>query len=390
MSSAAWPRDAASTLLPAGSWLAVLGGGQLGRYFCMAAQSLGYRVCVLDPASDSPAGALADQHMQADYSDLAALEEIARRCAAATTEFENVPAPSLRFLQERIRVAPGADAVAIAQDRIAEKSYLRSQGLPIGDYAEIRCEADLAAAPADLFPAILKAARLGYDGKGQVPVSERSQALAAFNEVLSGEACVLERRLDLLGEVSVMVARDFDGAISTWPIAQNVHRDGILLSSCVPAELDRVVGTQAQALAQRVAQGLSYVGVLGVECFVVAGGRLLINEIAPRPHNSGHWTIDAAVTSQFEQQARILAGLPMGSTAALAPAAMLNLLGDCWADGEPDWASVLADPRVKLHLYGKREPRRGRKMGHLTVLGNLGDDLPPALQAAAQRLGIVL
>jgi 5-(carboxyamino)imidazole ribonucleotide synthase len=375
--------------LAPGSWLAVLGGGQLGRMFCMAAQTMGFRVCVLDPAPECPAADVADRHLQANYDDPVALAEIARTCAAATTEFENVPAEALRFLARAIRVAPSADCVAIAQNRIAEKSFLREAGLPVGDYAVIVSAQDVLDAPESLFPGILKAARFGYDGKGQAAVADRGAALAALAELFSSDTggvieCVLERHIDLACEVSVMVARGLDGVLGHWPVTRNVHRDGVLATSAVPALVDPSIEAAAINAALRVAQALDYTGVLGVEIFVLKDHSILINEIAPRPHNSGHWTLDASVTSQFEQQVRVLAGLPLGSTDLLVPVAMLNLLGDCWETTEPDWSAVLAEPMAKLHLYGKREARPGRKMGHVTVLGK---GAAATLMQIAKRLG---
>ena len=378
--------------LAPGSWLAVLGGGQLGRMFCMAAQTLGFRVCVLEPAAECPAADVADRHLQANYDDPIALAEIARSCVAATTEFENVPAEALKFLARQIRVAPSAESVAIAQDRIAEKSFLRQSGLPVGDYAVITSVQDLMNAPESLFPGILKAARFGYDGKGQASVADRNAALAALLESFSLDSggvleCVLERRIDLACEVSVMVARGLDGVLGHWQVTRNVHCDGVLATSTVPAMVNPSVEAAAIDAALKVAQALDYTGVLGVEIFVRNDNSILINEIAPRPHNSGHWTLDASVTSQFEQQVRVLAGLPLGATDLLVPVAMLNLLGDCWGStlpAEPDWAGVLGEPMAKLHLYGKREARPGRKMGHVNVLG------PGAIEKRvriAQRLG---
>lgn len=384
--------------LAPGSWLAVLGGGQLGRMFCMAAQTLGFRVCVLDPASECPAADVADRHLKANYDDADALAEIARSCVAATTEFENVPADALKFLADRIRVAPSAEAVAIAQNRIAEKSFLRRSGLPVGDYAVIANAQDLLKAPEFLFPGILKAARFGYDGKGQASVADRSAALDALAEYFSSDSggsieCVLERRIDLACEVSVMVARGLDGVRCHWPVTRNVHCNGILATSTVPARVDPSIERAAIEASLRVAEALHYTGVLGVEIFVLKDSSILINEVAPRPHNSGHWTLDASLTSQFEQQVRVLAGLPLGATDLLVPVAMLNLLGDCWKatnpsepveSTEPEWSAVLAEPMAKLHLYGKREARPGRKMGHVNVLGQGATE---TLTRIAQRLG---
>ena len=378
--------------LAPGSWLAVLGGGQLGRMFCTAAQTMGFRVCVLDPAPECPAADVADRHLQAHYDDADALAELARTCVAATTEFENVPAEALKFLARHIRVAPSAQSVATAQNRVTEKSFLRETGLPVGDYAVIANAQDLLNAPESLFPGILKAARFGYDGKGQASVADRSAALDALAEYFtsaSGGAieCVLEQRIDLACEVSVMVARGLDGVRCHWPVTRNVHCNGILATSTVPARVDPSIEAAAIEASLRVADALDYAGVLGVEIFVLKDNSILINEIAPRPHNSGHWTLDASLTSQFEQQVRVLAGLPLGATDLLIPVAMLNLLGDCWKatkPAEPDWSAVLAEPMAKLHLYGKREARPGRKMGHVNVLGQGATE---TLIRIAQRLG---
>ena len=365
-------------LIAPGGWLGMLGGGQLGRMFCHAAQSLGYKVAVLDPAAECPAGMVADLHIQAAYDDEAGLARLAQTCQAVTTEFENVPADSLRALATRCRVSPAGDAVAIVQDRIAEKTFIAAQGIPVAPHAAIRSEADLNAASDALFPGILKVARLGYDGKGQARINTRQEAIAAFAE-FGGVACVLEALMPLDYEISVVLARGFDGASVVFPVARNVHVDGILaVSTAAPVQQDAAhAERQARATeaAQAIAQGLGYHGVLCVEFFVLQDGSLIVNEIAPRPHNSGHYTIDACVTSQFEQQARAMAGLPLGGTDLLAPAVMLNILGDIWyadatgdAQREPDWAAVLAVPSAKLHLYGKREARRGRKMGHITIV----------------------
>jgi 5-(carboxyamino)imidazole ribonucleotide synthase len=374
MSAGAW----LTAPLPPGSWLGVLGGGQLGRMFCAAAQAMGYRVCVLDPDPASPAGAVADRHLRAGYLDASALDELAALCGAVTTEFENVPAAALERLAQRRPVAPAAACVAVAQDRIAEKTFATGCGLPVAPWIAVRREADLAEAGPACFPGILKAARLGYDGKGQARVADREQARAAF-AAMGGVPCVLERQLALALELSVLVARGFDGRCTVFPVAENEHRNGILARSIVPARVPEAVAAQAIEAAGRLAQALGYVGVLCVEFFLLADGSLVVNEMAPRPHNSGHWSIDACVSSQFEQQARVLAGWPAGGTRQLAPAVMLNLLGDLWFPQpggparEPDWARVLAQPEAKLHLYGKHEPRPGRKMGHITVMADTAE-----------------
>jgi 5-(carboxyamino)imidazole ribonucleotide synthase len=360
-------------MIAPGATLGLLGGGQLGRMFTMAAQSMGYRVAVLDPGDHGPAASVADEHIRADYLDPAGLKRLAGICRAATTEFENVPADALRFLAAHCVVSPGADSVAVAQDRIHEKQFLRSAGFDTAPFTVVRHASDVQAAERSLFPGIVKVSRFGYDGKGQASVADAVEALAAW-QAMGGEPCVLESRIDLAAEVSVVVVRSFAGEVRTFPVAENHHRHGILDVSIVPARVPETVTARARDAAIGVAEALDYRGVLCVEFFVDHHGRLLVNEIAPRPHNSGHYTIDACVTSQFEQQARVLAGMPLGDTALLCPAVMVNLLGDAWARGEPDWTRVLAHPRAKLHLYGKRDARAGRKMGHYTVLAARRED----------------
>lgn len=379
-----------TSIVPPGSWLGLLGGGQLGRMFCMAAQSLGYKVCVLDPGRDSPAGAVADDQIAADYLDEGALAELGRRCRAATTEFENVPAAALTFLAQHCSVSPDAASVAIAQDRISEKRFVAACGLDVAPHIVVTHDADFDHADTQLFPAILKSARLGYDGKGQQRVDTVAAARHAWNE-MGRVPCVLEQRLLLQREVSVIACRTRDGTTATFPLAENEHRAGILARSIIPARVDSSVAQRARAAALVIAGRMNYVGVLCVEFFVVQDtalgeDRLLVNEIAPRPHNSGHYTIDATICSQFEQQARVMANLPLGETTQTMPAVMLNVLGDLWfqdvignpAPREPDWAAVLAVPGAKLHLYGKSEARMGRKMGHVTCVA-------PTLAEASAR-----
>ncbi|HLU78938.1 MAG TPA: 5-(carboxyamino)imidazole ribonucleotide synthase [Burkholderiaceae bacterium] len=379
-------------LMP-GEWLGMLGGGQLGRMFCHAAQSLGYKVAVLDPDPLSPAGAVAELHLQAAYDDASALDQLATRCRAVTTEFENVPARSLEILAARTLVRPGARAVAIVQDRITEKAFLDASGVPVAPYRPVQSEHDLSDAPDALFPGILKSARLGYDGKGQARVASREAALQAFAE-MGGKPCVLEAMLPLAREISVVLARGADGATVVYPSATNEHRDGILAVSTVDTGSPDPLFQQAGEAALRIAGALDYVGVLCVEFFVLQDGRLVANEIAPRPHNSGHYTMNASVASQFEQQARATAGLPLADTTSLCPVIMLNLLGDLWFDPasgarrEPDWASVLAVPGAQLHLYGKAEARRGRKMGHVNVLGASLEQVRERTIRVAAALGL--
>jgi 5-(carboxyamino)imidazole ribonucleotide synthase len=370
-----------------GSWLGMLGGGQLGRMFTHAAQALGYKVLVLDPNTPSPAGAVADRHLLAKHDDLQALDEVARVCAAVTTEFENVPASALERLARQIPAWPSAHAVRIAQDRTQEKTFLVNNGFAVAPSRALNSACDCTGIPPGLLPGIVKTARLGYDGKGQVRVQTEADVTNAFRS-LHAQPCVLEQRVPLALEISVLVARAASGQSAVWPIAENGHRRGILDVSIVPARIPDSLAAQARALGMRVADRLDYVGVLCVEMFVTTDGRLLINEMAPRPHNSGHWSIDGSFTSQFEQQCRVLAGLPLGDTSQHTPTVMVNLLGDVWYDSlapqaarEPDWCAVLADPRAKLHLYGKQEARRKRKMGHVTCLARSIDD---ALEAAAR------
>lgn len=353
-------------ILP-GATLGILGGGQLGRMFTIAARTMGYKVMVLDPDAASPAGQMADVHLQADYADHEALKRLGEACAAVTTEFENVPAASLIELANHCRVSPGADAVAIVQDRSHEKSWLAQNGFATAPFALVYSEGDLDAGMADVgAPALLKVARFGYDGKGQARVNTREEARAAFRE-FDGQPCVLEGFVKLEREVSVVLARSDAGECALFPVAENRHENGILDVSIVPARVPESLAHQACEMARDVANKLGYVGVMAVE-FFVADGRLMVNEIAPRPHNSGHYTLDACVTDQFEQQVRALCGLPLGDTRLLSPVAMVNILGDRWQDGGPHWNTLLSHPSIKLHLYGKQTARPGRKMGHFNVL----------------------
>jgi 5-(carboxyamino)imidazole ribonucleotide synthase len=386
------------------TWLGVMGGGQLGRMFVHAAQAMGYKVAVLEPAADCPAGQAADRLLAAGYTDAAALAELAALCAAVTTEFENVPAASMALLAERTFVAPSAECVSVAQDRIAEKRFLVDcapySGVMPAPHQVIASAADIAAIPDALLPGILKTVRMGYDGKGQVRVNTRADVQAAF-AAMGGVACLLEKMLPLAYEVSVLTARGADGASVVYPIAENVHRDGILFTTTVPApNVGAACARKAQDAARAIVDRLGYVGVLCIEFFVLADGTLVVNEMAPRPHNSGHYTIDACVTSQFGQQVRAMARLPLGEVRQHSPAVMLNILGDLWFDGaregedesarEPAWDELLALPGACLHLYGKEEARRGRKMGHATFIGPTLDEAQQQLRAACAILGIAL
>jgi 5-(carboxyamino)imidazole ribonucleotide synthase len=357
-----------SDVISAPAMLGMLGGGQLGRFFVIAAHEMGYQVTVLDPDKDSPAGKIADIHLCADYADAAALSVMAKTCVAITTEFENVPAKTLESLAETTIVRPSAASVSIAQNRVLEKNFIKEAGLPVAPFVAINHANDFPEDDSALYPAILKVARFGYDGKGQARVKNRAEAVAAFDD-FKQEICVLEKMMPLDLEVSVVLVRDAKGEVMSFPTVENKHLNGILDISIVPARCTEVVKANAQALAKKLAEELDYIGVLAVEFFLV-GSHLLVNEIAPRPHNSGHYTIDACVTNQFEQQVRALVGLPVGSTALHSDAVMVNVLGDSWINNdEPVWQKAFAHPNLKLHLYGKHEPRKGRKMGHFTVIG---------------------
>ena len=378
--------------LPPGATLGVVGGGQLGRMFVHAAQTLGFDTLVLDPDLYSPAGAAAQAQIRAAYDDVEALEEMAERCHAVTTEFENVPAPSLARLAEGVTVAPAATGVAICQDRGAEKAHFARAGVPCAPHALIESAQALEAVAEELLPGILKTARLGYDGKGQVVVETRA-ALAAAWEALHRVPCVLEKRLALDYELSVIVARGADGAWVNLPVQQNLHRGGILALTTVPApRVAPALAAQAVERAAQIAASMGYVGVLCVEFFVLKDGTLVANEMAPRPHNSGHYSIDACDLSQFELQVRTLTGAPLAMPRLHSPCVMLNLLGDLWwRDGrevEPDWAGVLAHDGVHLHLYGKADARPGRKMGHLTVTAPTPELARERANAAAAVLGL--
>lgn len=362
-------------LLP-GATLGVLGGGQLGRMFCMAARTMGYRTLVLDPDPRSPAGRIADEHLQADYTDADALKQMIAKCDAITTEFENVPAETLRYLAQYKPVSPSAECVEIAQNRIREKEFARKAGISPAPFAAILCEQDIETAATTVgFPAILKTSTLGYDGKGQQVVNNIAESVQAFKSLGSVE-CVLEKKLPLKLEISVLLASNGRGEIQCYPPAENEHRAGILHQSIVPARISQQLATMARNQAIKLAQAMSYVGVLAVEFFVTDDDQLIFNEMAPRPHNSGHYTKDAAVTSQFEQQVRVMCDLPPGDARLISPVVMVNLLGDLW---HPDWLQLLNEPSVKLHLYGKDEARPGRKMGHYNVLA---EDVDSAIQVA--------
>lgn len=379
-------------ILP-GATLGVVGGGQLGRMFIHAAQRMGYFTAVLDPDAASPAGRVSHHHIATDYLDPQGLARLAALCDAVTTEFENVPAPALATLAQSKMVSPAASAVAIAQDRAAEKAHFVRCGVPCAPYAVIDTPEQLAAVDAALLPGILKTTRLGYDGKGQARVANRAALAAAWAD-MKNVPCVLEKMLPLAAECSVIVARGADGQMVHLPIQRNLHRDGILaVTEVYEQNMPLAQVEHALAAAKSIAIGLQYVGVLCVEFFVLQDGSLVVNEIAPRPHNSGHASLDCCDVSQFELQVRTLAGLPLVQPRQHSPAVMLNLLGDLWfvrseQAATPPWAEVLALPGAHLHLYGKASASKGRKMGHLTLTGATVEAVRATAQQAAAILGI--
>ena len=354
--------------------IGVFGSGQLGRMLALAARAMGYRIHTFSPERGSPTGQIAEREVCAPYDDLDAVRDFVRQVDVVTFEFENVAAAVAEVAaQEGVPVRPGGHVLHTTQQRLREKTFLAQAGLPVTPFAAVRTETDLSQAVERIgAPAILKTAAFGYDGKGQARIDTPDQAAAAWSAIGRQEA-ILEGFVDFEREVSVVAARGLDGSFAHWGVIENVHRNHILDLSTAPAAVEPRTAQEAVELARTVLDQLDVVGVLCVEMFVDRRGHLLINELAPRPHNSGHLTIEAAATSQFEQQARAICGLPLGSTELLRPAAMANLLGDLWEAGEPDWAAALAVPGVMLHLYGKQTPRIGRKMGHLTALASTID-----------------
>ncbi|MBS1785896.1 MAG: 5-(carboxyamino)imidazole ribonucleotide synthase [Acidobacteria bacterium] len=370
-----------------GATLGLLGGGQLGRMFALAARRMGYRVHALDPGEDCPAGQVADLEVRADYGDAGAAREMAKGVAVMTVEFENIAAATLEAVAEMCPMHPGASVLHTVQHRLREKRFLEAKGFPVTSFREINTEADLRKAASDLgLPAILKTASFGYDGKGQQKLDASTDLAAAF-AALKGTQGILEAFAPFEREVSVIAARSSTGKTCAWDVAENDHANHILDTTIFPARVPAQVAEEARRMAERIAEALGMVGVLCVEFFVLPGGKLLVNEIAPRPHNSGHATMDACVTSQFEQQVRAVCGLPLGDTRLHRPAAMANLLGDLWpGSGEPPWEKLLAFPEVKLHLYGKSEARQGRKMGHLTALADTPEEALARVIAARAAL----
>ncbi len=357
--------------------------------FVVAARTMGYEVIVLDPDADSPAGKMASRHLQAAYDDREALDDLAQHCAAVSTEFENIPADTLDYLAKSLPVHPSASALRIAQNRVLEKKFFDQQGLNTTPYLAINSDADLALAENFKYPAILKSATLGYDGKGQFVCNSFDELGTAYKQIGS-RACVLEKKVDLAMEVSVVLCRSETGDVDCFPVAQNEHRNGILDLSAAPAALSHKTADEVRQAAHRIADGLDYCGVLAVEFFISTDQQVLVNEMAPRPHNSGHFTIDACETSQFEQQVRMMCGIPAGSSRQHGAVVMWNILGDIWPqDGTPDWGEVLRQGNIKLHLYGKTEARAGRKMGHINCLASDTIEARKQLGEIKKKLGAV-
>jgi 5-(carboxyamino)imidazole ribonucleotide synthase len=362
-----------SPILP-GSTIGVLGSGQLGRMFTIAARRMGYRVHTYSPDTDTPTGQVADVEVVAPYDDLDQVRRFASRVAVVTFEFENVPAATAQAAAETTLVRPAGRVLHIAQNRLREKTFLAEHGLPVAPFRGVRSQAELEKALAEIgYPAVLKTAGFGYDGKGQAKIQSAGDIEAAWKSSTFPER-VLEAFVDFQHEVSVVAARSLDGDFTHWGVIENTHHNHILDLSLSPARVSQEAADSAVSLAERVLESLDVVGVMCVEFFVRRDGELVINELAPRPHNSGHLTIDAHLTCQFEQQLRAVCGLPLGSTDRLRAAAMANLLGDLWQHGEPNWAEACAIQDVKLHLYGKIEPRPGRKMGHMTALADTAEE----------------
>jgi 5-(carboxyamino)imidazole ribonucleotide synthase len=374
-----------SAILP-GATVGVLGSGQLGRMFAIAARRMGYRVHTFSPDSDTPTGQVADREYEHAYDDLDAVREFARGVSVVTFEFENVPAEAVEAAAALAPVRPSGSVLYTTQHRLREKTFLDARGFPVAPFRHVRRAEDLRAALEEIgLPAVLKTAGFGYDGKGQTRIGSAADAAAAFG-ALRGQEGVVEAFVDFEREVSVVAARGAAGEFAHYGVVENTHSRHILDLSVAPARVTDEVAREAVRIARAVLEELDVVGVTCVEFFLTKGGRLLVNELAPRPHNSGHFTFDACVTSQFEQQLRAVCGLPLGSTELLRPAAMANLLGDLWQNGEPGWGAALSFPDVKLHLYGKTVPRPGRKMGHLTALAATPEEAALAALAARDAL----
>lgn len=374
-------------MISPGSTIGILGGGQLGRMTGQAARSLGYGFVVFEPQDRCPAGHVADLEINSKYSDQSALDLLAESSDVITYEFENVPSEATHFLAEKATLHPRPEILHICQNREREKNFLRDNDIPCAPFAIVDSLDDLEKALADIgTPSVLKTAAFGYDGKGQLKISAENPDTAAVWKEFGEHRAVLEGWMDFSMEISVMVAANEHGEVSTFPVAENIHTNHILDYSIIPARISPELRERAEELAKEIAQKLGLVGLLGVELFVLKDGSLAVNELAPRPHNSGHYTIDACVTSQFEQFVRAVCGLPLGSTELLSPVTMVNILGDAWTGRKPDFAEILKDPQAKLHLYGKAQARPGRKMGHFCVLGDSADATYERAQALKAKL----
>lgn len=372
-------------LLP-GATIGVMGGGQLGRMLAFAARRMGYRIHTFSPEKNGPAAQVSDRATAASYHDQAAVRKFARDIDVLTFEFENIPAPTIELASQSHIVRPRGEVLLIAQNRLREKEFLAEAGFPVAPFQKVGDLPGLTNAVAKIGrPAILKGAAFGYDGKGQQridPTTNLEEIWAQRGDTV----CVLEQVIEFEKEISVIVARTPDESTAVFPVCENLHRDHILDLTIAPARVEEKMAEAARQLACEVAISLQLVGLLAVEMFVSRRGQLIINELAPRPHNSGHWTIEGCVTSQFEQHVRAVCGLPLGATDLLQPSAMANLLGNIWENGEPDWAAGLKEPNVHLHLYGKEPPRPGRKMGHLTAVGGTAEAAAASVQRARERL----
>jgi 5-(carboxyamino)imidazole ribonucleotide synthase len=375
-----------SRTYPPGATIGVMGGGQLGRMFAIAARRMGYRVHVFTPEEDSPAGQFADLTRVADYTDEAAVRRFAEGVDVVTFEFENIPVETAEWCARDGEVHPTGSVLHIAQNRLREKNFFASAGIPVAPFRAVRSAHELSLAIEQIGrPAILKTAAFGYDGKGQQTITARED----FEEIWSASSAdelILEGVIDFEKELSIIIARGADGAMATFPACENLHRNHILDITVAPARVEESAAREAEQLARTIVEKLELVGLLAVEMFLKANGELIVNEVAPRPHNSGHWTIEGCSTSQFEQHVRAVCGLPLGSTEILRPAAMANLLGEVWQDGEPNWSKALETEGIHLHLYGKHEPRPRRKMGHLTALGANPDEAMARVKKARADL----
>ena len=371
----------AAQVISAGKTIGVLGGGQLGRMLAQAAVRMGYRMHVFEPQTKCPAGAVAHKEVNAAYEDIAALSAFARECDVVTYEFENVPAAPLRAIEGLTRLCPHWSVLETAQNRSREKNWLRQNGFPHARFAEVAAGGDLAAGIRAVgVPCVVKTADFGYDGKGQLKVMTEADVSTALKR-FAGQPVVIEQFVDFSCEVSAVVARSVSGEMQVFPVAENIHTNHILDFSIVPARVAPAVLTQAEAMARQIAERIGLIGVMGVEMFVTGAGEVLVNELAPRTHNSGHYTMDACTVSQFEQQVRAICGLPLVAPELKSPVVMVNILGDAWSKGEPDWPALQARPGTHLHLYGKTEARVGRKMGHFNVLAA---DVETALSRARE------